>query len=932
MPEHPQTLQGGRYQVIRLLGQGGFGVTYLARDALLDRQVVIKELFPQGSLHMPAGLQLPPQWSGDAFDNLLGRFVGEARMLAKFKSPHVVRVQDVFTELGTAFIIMDYLEGRTLMQRLRDEGPLSPALSLRMARHLAQALTVVHDAGLLHRDIKPDNIYLLQDDTPVLIDFGASREYADSNQQMSVILTHGFAPPEQYGGTGPFGPPTDLYALAATLLFAVTGKLPPNAVTRLHDQESLPAVPSTYAPGFRRALLAALEVRAIDRPSSAQAFVELLEGGLDDLGALQLVQRILEAGATTALHAPERQRLWALALLAVSSRRDGQVPRIQHPDELRYALKRSADVVPLFHDGLELAYGSVISGTAKLQEDLEAFTAHMFDHPEQLGSFLGELTKAASLTSPAVLNAPGPVWQAPSTQKSLVLPSFESVFKDFKLQTLPVGASHSGFAQQVQAAWLIQGSDLRIIHAVSGEESGRIANVHAAAAVDNGLWLALNGALRRYDFQGHPISQPLDFPDHPVALAAWRGQGVTQLAAIGRHGLFSRFNVKGDQISAQDTSAVSTREQVPVDLFYSADGLLLLLQAAQSVTVLHTKTGKILRTFHLSGQAITGAAITADGKQVCTAHGRLVVVWDMLSGKELRSFRAPAAMRQLFFSANGAYLGGIGEDDRTTSLYLFKAASGQPMARSTPSGGHALSAAIGLNGRALILSTAHQLNLMHLAPLPYHALPQLGMPVREMPPEATPDRSVTPASVQPASAAGPLSSPASSALPGSTLTVAGVRPYQEVILPTQSTTNLLNQPLDALEALMALVVQTEGPVHRQEAYRRVVQAHTLGKVGSQIGARLDLVTQRAAQRGLIRVCGDFLWLSSMQTPPVRNRSLIKHRSLTLVCDEEIRVAAELARTLMPGADASITAQLLGFSKLSAEHRKRIDTLMIQERI
>lgn len=269
------TLQAGRYEITSTLGQGGFGITYLAQHSLLGSAVTIKELCPLGAMRSGRTLH-PPTTQTSTWQQTVAGFVTEARTLARFQHPGIVRVQDVFEENNTAYFVMEYLEGGTLADAI-GLAPFDPARTLFLAQQLAEALREVHAAGLLHRDIKPDNIILERGKSgrAVLIDFGSARQFA-SNQTMrhTTALTLGYAPLEQYSAQARFGPYTDIYALGGTLYTALTGLIPVDAVARTQGT-ALPFPPAIPA-AWRVALERAMSIRIEDRPPSVDAFLALL--------------------------------------------------------------------------------------------------------------------------------------------------------------------------------------------------------------------------------------------------------------------------------------------------------------------------------------------------------------------------------------------------------------------------------------------------------------------------------------------------------------------------------------------------------------------------------------------------------------------------------------------------------------------------------
>jgi serine/threonine protein kinase len=226
----------GRYQVAGVLGQGGFGITYLARDTQLDRDVAIKEYLPAALAVRPDGSSVLPRSTEVADDFGWGRsrFIEEGRTLANLhEAPSIVKVFDFLEANGTAYIVMELLRSRTLEDRVKHEGPLPPPAVQAILDPLLAGLQKVHDTGFLHRDIKPANVMLDADGSPTLIDFGAARAaMADRTKTMTAIFTPGYAAPEQFTSAKQ-GPWTDIYGLSATLHYAITGRAPPSAFDRL---------------------------------------------------------------------------------------------------------------------------------------------------------------------------------------------------------------------------------------------------------------------------------------------------------------------------------------------------------------------------------------------------------------------------------------------------------------------------------------------------------------------------------------------------------------------------------------------------------------------------------------------------------------------------------------------------------------------------
>jgi serine/threonine protein kinase len=231
-------LFGGKYSVGKVLGQGGFGITYMGADTVLSRPVAIKELFPEGCQRNGTTVQ-PTRIPPSDFSSMKQKFLDEARLLASLNHPGIVKVYDFFEENNTAYMVMEYLRGKSLAKLVEERGgALGEQEAVGYILKVCEALDVVHKAGYLHRDIKPENIIVCGDGRVVLVDFGAARSFmAGRTGRMTVILTPGFAPLEQYAEQAKRGAYTDIYALGATLYYLLTGQVPVSAADRMSGVE-----------------------------------------------------------------------------------------------------------------------------------------------------------------------------------------------------------------------------------------------------------------------------------------------------------------------------------------------------------------------------------------------------------------------------------------------------------------------------------------------------------------------------------------------------------------------------------------------------------------------------------------------------------------------------------------------------------------------
>jgi len=284
----PRTLLHEQYLIGRALGDGGFGITYLSWDLGLESRLAIKEYMPNGVAGRSGGeSKVVPytEQTKQEFEWGLDRFLEEARTLKKFSNhPGIVAVDTVFKDNGTAYLVMEFLDGVTFEEFLaRRGGHITFETAMRVVLPSMDALAAVHAEGILHRDISPDNIYLTRSGKVKLIDFGAARNaLGQKSRNLSIILKEGYAPEEQYRASGIQGPWTDVYAMAATLYHAITGKIPQPALDRqAQDKLQWPSqLQIQIEPRIEAALMKALSIKASDRFQSMEDFKAALTGGV----------------------------------------------------------------------------------------------------------------------------------------------------------------------------------------------------------------------------------------------------------------------------------------------------------------------------------------------------------------------------------------------------------------------------------------------------------------------------------------------------------------------------------------------------------------------------------------------------------------------------------------------------------------------------
>jgi len=283
----------GRYIIEGVLGQGGFGITYLGTDELHEKKVAIKEFFPQGivtrNIEYQDTVTVTFVGEKDNYEKGKERFLKEARTMAKFsKDEGIVKALDFFGINNTAYIVMEYLEGITLKQYLRENQRIAPEDLIELLVPLIESLDEIHSQGMIHRDISPDNIMVLPDGRIKLMDFGAARDYTEFGEKsLSIVLKPGYAPPEQYQTHGIQGPWTDIYALCATMYKCITGENPPDAIERVMDDhlKKISEFGIVIPPQEEAAIIKGMSVSAKDRYQNIKDFCEDLYGGYEETPA-----------------------------------------------------------------------------------------------------------------------------------------------------------------------------------------------------------------------------------------------------------------------------------------------------------------------------------------------------------------------------------------------------------------------------------------------------------------------------------------------------------------------------------------------------------------------------------------------------------------------------------------------------------------------
>ncbi|MGH9577442.1 MAG: serine/threonine-protein kinase, partial [Terriglobales bacterium] len=265
MPEVSNALPPGyalhEYRIESVLGAGGFGLTYLATDGNLSLKVALKEYLPAevAARSEDSTVQPKSDAASASFQWGLQRFMDEAKTLASFRHPNIVRVMRFFEANHTGYMVMEFVEGKPLSEWILVRRPLPQPVLLTLATSLLDGLAVIHKSGFLHRDIKPANITIRDDGSPVLLDFGSARQLMGGNQELTAVVSPGYAPLEQYHAHGRQGPWSDLYAFGGVLYWMVTGTKPVDAAARVKQDVMPPAAKAGDARAYTPEFLAAID-------------------------------------------------------------------------------------------------------------------------------------------------------------------------------------------------------------------------------------------------------------------------------------------------------------------------------------------------------------------------------------------------------------------------------------------------------------------------------------------------------------------------------------------------------------------------------------------------------------------------------------------------------------------------------------------------
>jgi Tol biopolymer transport system component len=671
----PNGYQLAEYAIEAVLGHGGFGITYLARDTSLGALVAIKEFLPGEIAQRDVNMKVLPNPERQAVRDYqagLKNFVKEARALAHFKHPHIVRVLRFLEANGTAYTVMEYEEGQSLADYLKQHGPrLDEQMILRVFIPILNGLNAVHEAKMLHLDIKPENIYLRKDGNPVLIDFGSARRaMTETKNVQRIALTHGYAPMEQYPEKGTPGAWTDVYALGASMYRCISGKRPEDALSRYQavlKYQADPLTPATkigakhYQPMLLECIDWALQIYPKDRPQTAR---ELQDG----LMGKRRQSAPTAAARLNPLAAPKVATITPVAARAA-------VRRSQWRGTVRTIIGTGRMLL------LMAVIGGALVGTSLYWKEIQAWLASAGDNAlrnsapaPQAPSAAGEYTlsdpaptRTATTTAPATAKVPAAL---PAALPALTVPE----------RTL---SGHRDWVQAVafspDGRWLASGSSDRSIRVwdvangtVLGTLRGHEGGINAIAYSSDGKWLVSagdDGALRLWD--GVTGGQR----------GVLRGQGGSLFAlAISPDGKTLVAGGKDQVVMVWDIESGKrqlTLEGHRGDIFalaISPDGKTIASSGKdKTIRLWNRKTGEELSALSGHKDAVLSLAFSPDGRSLASGDaGRSLRLWDAKTLAHQRTLtNLESSILSLAFSPDSYWLA-VGLADKDKSMVLLE--------------------------------------------------------------------------------------------------------------------------------------------------------------------------------------------------------------------------------------------------------------------